>query len=85
MLFAQDILGSMPAGPAAAPATQGFDAFGDILQPSKGAGGQSAGGHAPPVPPPPAGPIITGDLDSSIASLAQNLDINGPKGQNYKK
>lgn len=28
--------------------------------------------------------LFKGDLDSSLASLAQNLDINGPKGS-FKK
>lgn len=28
--------------------------------------------------------LFKGDLDSSLASLAQNLDINGPKG-GFKK
>jgi len=78
---------AVPVSPSSA-----FDAFGDILQPQKPGGGPAPAapstgmGAAPPVPPPPAaaGPIITGDLDSSLASLAQNLDMNGPKG-NFKK
>lgn len=63
----------------------GFDAFGDILQPQKPGTvlPQSVPGNI--APPSSGGGIIKGDLDSSLASLAQNLDINGPKGAAFKK
>ncbi|KAG8193503.1 hypothetical protein JTE90_003715 [Oedothorax gibbosus] len=45
----------------------GFDAFGDTL------------GAAPKQPEKPSSSFLKGDLDSTLASLASNLDINGPK------
>lgn len=49
----------------------GFDAFGDTLQPQgpKPAASEKQTGSS----------ILKGDLDSTLASLASNLDINGPK------
>jgi len=62
----------------------GFDAFGDLLQPSGGsvgAAGFQAGG---PKPSPAAGnKVLTGDLDSSLASLAMNLTINKSQQPKY--
>lgn len=49
----------------------GFDAFGETLQP-----------HAPVAKPhveKPSSSFLKGDLDSTLANLASNLDINGPK------
>ncbi|XP_076351981.1 phosphatidylinositol-binding clathrin assembly protein LAP-like isoform X5 [Tachypleus tridentatus] len=62
----------------------GFDLFGDVLQPQPVAGGtripQSTVPETKKTQPPPKG-IVKGDLDSSLASLAQNLDISGPSKQ----
>lgn len=76
-------------------AAVGFDAFGDVLQPQLLANSAAKAGGAATTPPtttvaPPAvsaasqQSLFKGDLDSSLASLAQNLDINGPKG-GFKK
>nr|XP_015920641.2 phosphatidylinositol-binding clathrin assembly protein LAP isoform X16 [Parasteatoda tepidariorum] len=52
----------------------GFDAFGDTLQP------QAQIAKQQPVSEKTSGSsILKGDLDSTLASLASNLDINGPK------
>jgi hypothetical protein len=69
----------------------GFDAFGDVLQPQLMAAkmGQTVQ-MAPQITPNTTTTananqsLFKGDLDSSLASLAQNLDINGPKGS-FKK
>ncbi|XP_076351953.1 uncharacterized protein LOC143247553 isoform X2 [Tachypleus tridentatus] len=65
-------------------AASGFDLFGDVLQPQPVAGGtripQSTVPETKKTQPPPKG-IVKGDLDSSLASLAQNLDISGPSKQ----
>lgn len=58
----------------------GFQAFGDVLQPMT----TTASTKIPvssdvKTSQPAAGGLIKGDLDSCLASLAQNLDINGPK------
>ncbi|XP_022248253.1 phosphatidylinositol-binding clathrin assembly protein-like isoform X1 [Limulus polyphemus] len=62
----------------------GFDLFGDVLQPQPVAGGakipQSTVPDTKRTQPPSKG-IVKGDLDSSLASLAQNLDISGPGKQ----
>ncbi|XP_052119961.1 phosphatidylinositol-binding clathrin assembly protein LAP isoform X8 [Frankliniella occidentalis] len=67
------------------PASNGsvFDALGEVLQP---AGGSSlalsaAGGTAAQTGP---GKVLTGDLDSSLASLAENLSMNKGAQQNVK-
>ncbi|KAK4011917.1 hypothetical protein OUZ56_021025 [Daphnia magna] len=59
-------------------AAKGFDAFGDLLQPSGMAGGVALGPQAAAVKPStgPSNKVLTGDLDSSLASLAMNLTIN---------
>lgn len=64
----------------------GFDALGDILKPggmsSTGAAHNAAlpaGGAQQPVASQQhqqPGKVLTGDLDSSLASLAENLTIN---------
>ncbi|XP_063709452.1 phosphatidylinositol-binding clathrin assembly protein LAP isoform X11 [Culicoides brevitarsis] len=63
---------------------QGFDALGDVLRPAAGqqlqgglishAQSQIAGQQVPQ--PAAAGKVLTGDLDSSLASLAENLTID---------
>lgn len=69
----------------------GFDAFGDILQPQKSTilmpGANSMGKIPSAAPTKTSTPssLIKGDLDSSLASLAQNLDIKGPKTAGFKK
>lgn len=63
----------------------GFDAFGDLLQPSGVTGGVTVGPQATAVKPAP-GPsnkVLTGDLDSSLASLAMNLTINKSAAPKY--
>ncbi|XP_064473177.1 phosphatidylinositol-binding clathrin assembly protein unc-11-like isoform X2 [Ornithodoros turicata] len=54
----------------------GGDSFGDVLQPKAPSGMMmsKSGGDVRT-----GGGLIKGDLDSTLASLAQNLDINGPK------
>uniref|UniRef100_U5EZM5 Putative clathrin assembly protein n=1 Tax=Corethrella appendiculata TaxID=1370023 RepID=U5EZM5_9DIPT len=65
----------------------GFDALGDVLKPGSTIGGgqtQNIGlntGLQQTIPgttaaPPTQGKVLTGDLDSSLASLAENLTIN---------
>ncbi|XP_057379688.1 phosphatidylinositol-binding clathrin assembly protein LAP-like [Daphnia carinata] len=70
-----------PAEGSASPAKQaakGFDAFGDLLQPSGMAGGVALGPQATAAKPATntSNKVLTGDLDSSLASLAMNLTIN---------
>ncbi|RXG60515.1 hypothetical protein Avbf_18942, partial [Armadillidium vulgare] len=60
-----------------------FDGFGDILKPEgKGLGGPMGGTipQAAPVPQPSTQPqkLISGDLDMSLSSLVENLNIKGP-------
>ena len=66
----------------------GLDAFGDVLQPQLINSNQSAtnsiANNNNNTTAQPQGSLIKGDLDSSLASLAQNLDISGPKGS-FKK
>ncbi|XP_077486967.1 phosphatidylinositol-binding clathrin assembly protein lap isoform X11 [Amblyomma americanum] len=72
--------------------TNGMDSFGDVLQPRPLMGGLPS--PAAPVPSAAESPLaaaaskapastggglLKGDLDATLASLAQNLDINGPK------
>ncbi|XP_052119956.1 phosphatidylinositol-binding clathrin assembly protein LAP isoform X3 [Frankliniella occidentalis] len=76
-------LGSPAKQPAMAAAGSVFDALGEVLQP---AGGSSlalsaAGGTAAQTGP---GKVLTGDLDSSLASLAENLSMNKGAQQNVK-
>ncbi|CAK9253862.1 unnamed protein product, partial [Sphagnum jensenii] len=65
-----------------------FDAFGDVLQPQLLANKTGQTIQTTPTTAPTSATnaaanqsLFKGDLDSSLASLAQNLDINGPKGQ----
>ncbi|XP_035206625.1 phosphatidylinositol-binding clathrin assembly protein LAP-like isoform X2 [Stegodyphus dumicola] len=71
------------AFPAVAPVDSGvpFDPFGEVLQPKSTTSPTST-----PVPDeceskssPTSGKLISSDLDSSLQTLVQNLDINGPK------
>ncbi|XP_055699054.1 phosphatidylinositol-binding clathrin assembly protein LAP isoform X14 [Phlebotomus papatasi] len=73
-------------GAAAQVQKPGFDALGDVLKPGGAAGvsaqtsglpsaGPQAAGQAAQ-PAPATGKVLTGDLDSSLASLAENLTIN---------
>lgn len=63
----------------------GFDAFGDLLQPSGVTGGVTVGPQATAVKPgpSPSNKVLTGDLDSSLASLAMNLTINKSAAPKY--
>ncbi|XP_076373829.1 phosphatidylinositol-binding clathrin assembly protein-like isoform X3 [Tachypleus tridentatus] len=61
----------------------GLDAFGDVLQPQVSSGSRTAGGLSDTKINQSS--IMKGDLDSSIASLAQNLDISGMCSQNKKQ
>uniref|UniRef100_A0A224YLW7 Clathrin assembly protein n=1 Tax=Rhipicephalus zambeziensis TaxID=60191 RepID=A0A224YLW7_9ACAR len=81
--------GSVP--PAAASGKSfGLDSFGDVLQPRPLMSGLASPATSAPTASeaplaaskPPAstgGGLLKGDLDATLASLAQNLDINGPK------
>ncbi|XP_015585676.1 phosphatidylinositol-binding clathrin assembly protein unc-11 isoform X3 [Cephus cinctus] len=63
----------------------GFDGLGSVLMPSttvSGANNVSAAGQ--PVNTSTSGKVLTGDLDSSLASLAQNLTINKSAQQQVK-
>lgn len=59
-----------------------FDALGEVLQPagSSSVAVSAAGGPAVQ----PTGKVLTGDLDSSLASLAENLSMNKGAQQNVK-
>lgn len=85
-----------PAPAAAAPAqpyTNAFDGFGDILKPEGGGGGGGSGVIGAPVMPAAMGAptttssasqpakLISGDLDMSLSSLVDNLNIKGPSAQ----
>lgn len=76
--FATDNSFATAFGASANGSTNGFDAFGDLLQPSGMAGGVALGPQAAAVKPStgPSNKVLTGDLDSSLASLAMNLTIN---------
>ncbi|XP_067129519.1 phosphatidylinositol-binding clathrin assembly protein LAP isoform X6 [Centruroides vittatus] len=57
----------------------GFSNFGDVLQPLPAVSGAKMSGTSDAKTSHLAtSSLIKGDLDSSLASLAQNLDINGP-------
>ncbi|XP_076378170.1 phosphatidylinositol-binding clathrin assembly protein lap isoform X5 [Megalopta genalis] len=75
-----------PAGygsPAKQPIS-GFDGMGSVLMPAAVAGDNhiSAAGQQPNAAS--TGKVLTGDLDSSLASLAQNLTINKSAQQQVK-
>ncbi|XP_076168109.1 phosphatidylinositol-binding clathrin assembly protein lap isoform X4 [Ptiloglossa arizonensis] len=76
----------VPAGygsPAKQPIS-GFDGMGSVLMPTTVAGDNniSAAGQQPNAAS--TGKVLTGDLDSSLASLAQNLTINKSAQQQVK-
>lgn len=70
----------------------GFDGMGDVLRPAGAQGGIAVGaqgvtaitgaGQAAPAQQP--GKVLTGDLDSSLALLANNLSINKSAQQSVK-
>jgi len=72
--FASDNSFASAFGNTSNGSTNGFDAFGDLLQPS----GNTGAAGAVPVRPAnsSSNKVLTGDLDSSLASLAMNLTIN---------
>lgn len=70
------VFGAAPAAP------QGFDAFGDILMPVSSNSVTSS--TTTTAQPKQQSKVITGDLDSSLASLVQNLDINRSAGAMQK-
>lgn len=69
-----------PASALTATTTNGSitNATGNVLGSVSSTGQQQAGGQQAPQPN-PTGKVLTGDLDSSLASLAENLTMN--KGQ----
>ncbi|KAG1714807.1 Phosphatidylinositol-binding clathrin assembly protein LAP [Nymphon striatum] len=76
---------STPAKPPSFPPT-GFDAFGDILMPQSS--GMGAATRSSPntaikttASMQSSTKVMTGDLDSSLASLVQNLDMNDPRSK----
>ncbi|XP_076651944.1 phosphatidylinositol-binding clathrin assembly protein lap isoform X6 [Halictus rubicundus] len=80
------ISSQVPAGygsPAKQPIS-GFDGMGSVIIPTAVAGDNqiSAGGQQPNAAS--TGKVLTGDLDSSLASLAQNLTINKSAQQQVK-
>lgn len=61
-----------------------FDGFGDILKPEGSVGGSPAAtvvGVATTVPSSQPGKLISSDLDMSLSSLVDNLNIKGPSAQ----
>nr|XP_053648536.1 uncharacterized protein LOC128699807 [Cherax quadricarinatus] len=82
-----DVGGSGPPSqaPTMPPAqTQAFDGFGDILKPEGSVGGSPAAtvvGVATTVPSSQPGKLISSDLDMSLSSLVDNLNIKGPSAQ----
>ncbi|XP_077486963.1 phosphatidylinositol-binding clathrin assembly protein lap isoform X7 [Amblyomma americanum] len=90
--FASDASFAAAFGSVPPAAASGMDSFGDVLQPRPLMGGLPS--PAAPVPSAAESPLaaaaskapastggglLKGDLDATLASLAQNLDINGPK------
>ncbi|XP_077540366.1 phosphatidylinositol-binding clathrin assembly protein-like isoform X1 [Haemaphysalis longicornis] len=90
----QQAMGGAPSPAHSSAVPSGLDAFGDVLQPRPlmGGGGGMAGlpaavspavseplSAASKTPTSTGGGLLKGDLDATLASLAQNLDINGPK------
>ncbi|CAN7989465.1 unnamed protein product [Ixodes hexagonus] len=73
------------------PPTPGLDSFGDVLQPKQTAAAPVGAPRAPERPAAASavsagsGGLLKGDLDSTLASLAQNLDFNGPKQAAVRK
>ncbi|XP_040075040.1 phosphatidylinositol-binding clathrin assembly protein LAP isoform X2 [Ixodes scapularis] len=87
-VFASDA--SFAAAFGGSPST-GMDSFGDVLQPKQTAApvGTQRAPERPAAAPATAaagsGGLLKGDLDSTLASLAQNLDFNGPKQAAVRK
>ncbi|EEC07737.1 phosphatidylinositol-binding clathrin assembly protein, putative [Ixodes scapularis] len=87
-VFASDA--SFAAAFGGSPST-GLDSFGDVLQPKQTAApvGTQRAPERPAAAPATAaagsGGLLKGDLDSTLASLAQNLDFNGPKQAAVRK
>lgn len=88
--FASDASFAAAFGSVPPAAASGLDSFGDVLQPRPLMSGLSSPATSVPTASeapltaskPPAttgGGLLKGDLDATLASLAQNLDINGPK------
>ncbi|GAB6032846.1 hypothetical protein CHUAL_012048 [Chamberlinius hualienensis] len=75
----QQAVGTVQTGGAYKP---GFDAFGDILMPVSSTTVTSS--TTTVTQPKQQSKMITGDLDSSLASLVQNLDINRSAGAMQK-
>ncbi|XP_070395168.1 phosphatidylinositol-binding clathrin assembly protein-like isoform X3 [Dermacentor albipictus] len=78
------------SSPAHSAAPSGLDSFGDVLQPRPLMSGLASPATSVPTaseaplaaskaPASTGGGLLKGDLDATLASLAQNLDINGPK------
>ncbi|XP_050026079.2 phosphatidylinositol-binding clathrin assembly protein LAP-like isoform X5 [Dermacentor andersoni] len=88
--FASDASFAAAFGSVPPAAASGLDSFGDVLQPrplmsglASPATSASTASEAPlaasKAPASTGGGLLKGDLDATLASLAQNLDINGPK------
>lgn len=60
-----------------------FDALGEVLQPAGSSVAVSAAGTGM-MAQSASGKVLTGDLDSSLASLAENLSMNKGAQQNVK-
>lgn len=56
-----------------------FDGFGDVLQPQGAPGGTALSSGPQPAAQPKK--LISGDLDMSLSSLVDNLNIKGPTSQ----
>lgn len=62
----------------------GFDGMGDVLRPIGADQAAIAGGVTAAQQQQQPGKVLTGDLDSSLASLANNLTINKSAQQSVK-
>uniref|UniRef100_A0A023GLN3 Putative clathrin assembly protein n=1 Tax=Amblyomma triste TaxID=251400 RepID=A0A023GLN3_AMBTT len=87
--FASDASFAAAFGSVPPAAASGMDSFGDVLQPRPLMGGLASPATTAPSTAESSlaskavstsgGGLLKGDLDATLASLAQNLDINGPK------
>ncbi|XP_070395173.1 phosphatidylinositol-binding clathrin assembly protein LAP-like isoform X7 [Dermacentor albipictus] len=88
--FASDASFAAAFGSVPPAAASGLDSFGDVLQPRPLMSGLASPATSVPTaseaplaaskaPASTGGGLLKGDLDATLASLAQNLDINGPK------
>lgn len=88
--FASDASFAAAFGSVPPAAASGLDSFGDVLQPRPLMSGLASPATSAPTaseapmapskaPASTGGGLLKGDLDATLASLAQNLDINGPK------